>query len=119
MHDAPPAAHAASIGEASLTIAVRPGVTRATVVAAGELDLETAGEFRQEVDALRNGGFDDIAVDLAGVTFLDSTGLRILLGFARTAGLGFRLTRVSAAVQRLFELTATQDAFACDDGLAA
>lgn len=111
MLDTPPAEHAASPGESSFTIAVRPDNSRATVVPCGDLDLVTAGELRREIDSLRDAGFDDIALDLAGVTFLDSTGLQTLLAYSRTTELRFRLARLSAPVLRLFELTATKDAF--------
>jgi anti-anti-sigma factor len=55
-------------------------------------------------------------VDLAGVTFLDARGLRVLISAhragARSGGPGLRLVRPSRATRRLFELTRT-------DGLLA
>lgn len=108
------AGHAAPAGESGLTIAVRPDNGRVAVMLSGDLDLGTADELRQEIDSLREAGFDDIALDLAGVRFLDSTGLQTLLSYTRTARDGelrFGLTRPSAPVQRLFELTATRHVF--------
>lgn len=114
MLDARAAALDASTGEASFTIAVRPNRPRVTVAPCGELDMATVDELSREIDSRREMGFSDIVVDLAGVTFLDSTGLRVLLSYERAAREGdlrFRLTKGPAAVQRLFELTATQEVF--------
>ena len=118
MLDSPPAPPAAPTVQSRFTIAVRPDIARVSVALTGELDLESAGQLRQEIDSLRDAGFDDIAVDLAGVTFLDSTGLQTLLFYAHRARadeLRFRLTATSASVKRLFELTATHDALEFGD----
>jgi stage II sporulation protein AA (anti-sigma F factor antagonist) len=49
---------------------------------AGELDLHTASGFRHEVDKLfaRRRGLENLVISLAGVTFIDSSGLGALLG---------------------------------------
>jgi anti-anti-sigma factor len=52
-----------------------------------------------------------VALDLGDVTFMDSSGLHVLLATTRRAslvGADLRLVRVSARVRRLLELTGTE-----------
>jgi len=122
MLNAPTAAPDAARAAASFTLAVHLNRSRVTVAPCGELDLATVDELSREVDSLREVGFSDIVVDLAGVTFLDSTGLRVLLSYERAArggDLRFRLTEGPAVVQRLLALTGTQEVFEFLDRSAA
>ena len=78
----------------------------------GELDLEHAYTFDEElkrVEALRP---PCICLDLRELTFLDSCGLSRLVAAwrrARKAGHRLVLVRGSAAVQRLFALAAVDE----------
>jgi anti-anti-sigma factor len=72
----------------------------------GELDIATAPEL---VDLLARLRHHDHAVtlDLAEVTFMDSTGLTTVMEAhmqARENGWSFSVRRPSAAVRRVFEL---------------
>ncbi len=74
------------------------------IVAEGELDLVGAPRLLQ---ALPDTGTSRIVLDLEGVQFMDSSGLRSLLQARQTcldAGRGFALTRPSGAVRRVLEL---------------
>jgi anti-sigma B factor antagonist len=76
------------------------------VAVAGEVDLTNASDLESVVfeHATRTG----VVLDLADVTFLDSSGLRILIrlrGRIHTGGRRFRLGRVSAAVSRLLDVS--------------
>ena len=87
----------------------RPGVI--TVVVSGELDIATAPRLAAEVDAAVRPG-TSIVVDLADVTFMDSSGLRaILAGHAAARAHGVRYGVISSgqAVQRVFDLTRMAD----------
>jgi len=79
------------------------------VRARGELDLDTSREFRLRVDAdLDRFGSRDLVLDLAGVTFLDSSGLGAILGrYKKVAENGGRLALAGFAphVGRLLELS--------------
>ena len=48
----------------------------------GELDIETVDRFESSVDELSGRG-DPVVLDLAGLTFLDSTGVRSLVALGR------------------------------------
>ena len=55
----------------------------ATVVVAGELDLATIPRLRAELESSELAAVDAVVVDLSGVTFMDSSGLALLLDFER------------------------------------
>ena len=60
---------------------------RAIVTVGGEVDLETASQLGDHaLDALRDVS-PHLVLDLAGVTFMDSTGLKVLLSIQRRTDL--------------------------------
>ena len=77
-----------------------------TVIAlAGELDYGTVAQVQQRLAELRDAGAP-VVLDLDGLTFMDSTGIRLVLTAcedAREAGWSFRVTRGSQRVQRVLE----------------
>jgi anti-sigma B factor antagonist len=56
----------------------RQGATH-TVALEGEFDLTAEREFDAELRRVEEGDAERIVVDLRGVTFMDSTGFRVLL----------------------------------------
>lgn len=75
----------------------------------GELDMHVADEFRNTVDgALDNNGLKNILINLKGVTFIDSSGLGVILGrYKRISLLGGKLcaAHIQPQVARIFELS--------------
>jgi anti-sigma B factor antagonist len=72
----------------------------------GELDIATAPELVRLLNRLRAHGHA-VTVDLAEVTFMDSTGLTTLMDAhlqAERNGWTFAVQRPSAAVRRVFAL---------------
>jgi anti-anti-sigma factor len=72
----------------------------------GELDIATAPELVDLLARLRHHGHA-VVLDLAEVTFMDSTGLTMLMDAytqAERNGWSFRVQRPSAAVRRVFDL---------------
>ena len=72
----------------------------------GELDIATAPELVEILARLRHHQHP-VVVDLAEVTFMDSTGLTTLMDAhlaAQRNGWTFVVRRPSAAVRRVFEL---------------
>ena len=89
-------------------IDVEPERDSVRVAPVGELDLATVDKLRAEVERLRESGFERMVLDLRGVRFLDSTGLRLVLELdaaARDSGTELLLIRGTAVVQRIFEVT--------------
>lgn len=86
---------------------VRVGTVH-TICLCGELDLATADRVSAELEAIEATDARQIIVDLSGLTFIDSSGLHLLVkADARSRADSDRLTllRASAGVQRVFELT--------------
>jgi anti-anti-sigma factor len=80
----------------------------------GELDLASTPILERELTAVESAGAKRLLIDLAGVGFMDSTGLQALLRArerATEAGIELALRRGPHQVQRVFELTKTIDAF--------
>ena len=74
------------------------------LVLEGEIDSYTAPELAERLEADRSLE----VVDLAAVTFIDSSGLRVLVQAHQAraeAGSTLRLRSPSAAVQRLLEIS--------------
>jgi len=81
---------------------------RVTIHLAGEVDLAAAPRVEAAIAEALAGDTADIIIDLDGVTFLDSTGLRVLVAAqANCAGEGRSLTLVnpSVSVSRILEIT--------------
>jgi anti-sigma B factor antagonist len=68
-----------------LTVAREEGATRLTL--RGELDLGTAAQLEAALAEANS----DVLLDLRGLTFMDSTGVRVLLEAAETGGPGLRI----------------------------
>src|SRR3954452_21210207 len=81
-----------------------------TVVVVGEIDLATSTGLNRELDAVidRVPPPAVLRIDLAGVGFMDTTGVAILLkarGRALEAGCRFSVISTSHALGRLFEIS--------------
>src|SRR4051794_6730922 len=99
--------------EMPLEFAVRAGrIGSAYVVApVGELDLETVDEL-SEMLAARPDGCHRLVLDLSGLTFFDTSGMRLVvetLHDARRTGITLALVRGPEDVQRLFALAGMDD----------
>lgn len=83
--------------------------TTARVRMTGELDIGTAEEAEGQIrEAEQDGSATTVVLDLGGLTFMDSTGLRLLVAAdarAREAGRRLAIVRGPDAVQRVIELT--------------
>lgn len=81
---------------------------------AGELDAATANDLESALAEAAATG-DLIEVDLGGVTFIDSSGLRALLvsqQSAADAGGALVIGAMTPAVDRLLDLTGLRETFA-------
>ena len=74
----------------------------------GELDLHSSPPLRAELLRLSEGASPQIVVDLAGVSFIDSTGIGVLVGGlkkARERGGKLVFCSPQPRVKRVFEIT--------------
>ena len=84
---------------------------------AGEIDLAVTDDFVAVADACLAQA-SGIELDLGDVTFIDSSGLGVLVRVRKEAdqqSKSFNLARVSPAVQRLLEVTGLDHVFQMDD----
>lgn len=81
------------------------------MTATGELDAASAVVLAQRLEAAHEAG-KPISLDLGGVTFIDSSGLRVVaseLSRAESTGLAFSVRSASDPVRRIFEVTGFAD----------
>lgn len=98
--------------ERLLAVETRPDGRRTVVAVSGEIDLATVDRVeRATAEALAST--EDVALDLRAVTFIDSTGLRLLLELDDLALAGGRALTLlpGATVTRLLELTGLERRF--------
>jgi anti-sigma B factor antagonist len=85
------------------------------VALAGELDMAAAFGLESELERLiESPGIDDVVLDLAEVSFVDSAGLGALLSIREQAtrvGTDLRIDRMSEPVRRILDATATRSVF--------
>lgn len=78
------------------------------VVLTGELDISSAAKVEEELSRLEVDRPDLILLDLRGLEFMDSSGLRTIVSAdsrAREEGRRLAIVRGPAAVQRIFDVT--------------
>jgi anti-sigma B factor antagonist len=81
---------------------------RAIVHVGGEVDVATCPQLRDLLNEVVDQGVYHLVVDLEKVSFLDSSGIGVLVGVYRRIrehGGSLRLTGPSVAVRRVLELT--------------
>ena len=91
----------------SISTVVEHGIL--IIRADGELDLASADELRRKADeALETGWVRHILLNLRGVTFIDSSGLGVILGrYKRVTAAGGRMAaaHLQPSVERVFEIS--------------
>jgi len=80
-----------------------------TVVSlSGDLDLSTAKRAEQAIEDAEKASPPLLVIDLRGLSFMDSTGLRVVVSADKRAARGNRrlvIVQGPAAVRRVFEIT--------------
>ena len=77
----------------------------------GEIDAATVGRLEACLDAVVRGGARTVTIGLAGVTFMDSSGINAILELRRRLGPGGRvhLRNCSASIRRVCDITGVTD----------
>jgi len=94
--------------EHPLTVDVRGGDGEVVLVLSGELDPHTAPTLRQAVDGAVVDGTRTLVFDLGGLSFVDSSGLRVIIAAHREMaerGGRFILRSPSATTRRILDIT--------------
>ncbi|SEG99748.1 anti-anti-sigma factor [Nonomuraea solani] len=90
----------------NLTSRHLPGMTLITVT--GQVDASTSGTLEAYLDQVRRTLHDHLVVDVSRLSFLDSSGLAVLLAaatLARAHGAGLHLAGPQPRVARILEIT--------------
>jgi anti-anti-sigma factor len=85
-------------------VEVRPDRRRVVVVPHGEVDIATVDQLAEEIDELVGRGFDTVVVDLRATSFLDSSGLHLLLRQSARTDAGVTVIDGAPAVRRVIDL---------------
>jgi anti-sigma B factor antagonist len=88
---------------------------RTVVRVAGEVDVYTAPQLREHLDHQIESGKHELVVDLSGVSFMDSTGLGVLVGRLKQVRLNdgsMRLVCPHDRVLKVFVITGLDKVFA-------
>lgn len=97
-----------------LDITTSQSGARTVVHVAGEIDVYTVPALRERLDAEIERGHHELVVDLGGVTFMDSTGLGVLVGrlkVIRGVGGSMRLVSANDRVLKVFAITGLDKVF--------
>ncbi|MFF3659156.1 STAS domain-containing protein [Streptomyces olivochromogenes] len=91
---------------------------RSTVIAVrGEVDLDNAGELDEALAAAGRGCPGAVVLDLAAVTFLDSTTINVVLRAHGLLGPRLRLAALSPFVERVLGITGVSDVLSVFPGV--
>lgn len=96
------------------SIDVRPDRDRVVLEPIGEVDLHTAGEVRDRIKQLLEDGWQHVVLDLRQVTFMDSTGVHLLLDCQRRLAEphhSFAIVDGTPVVKQLLDLTGLSERF--------
>ena len=107
-------------GSPAFACTVERDGTRATVAASGEIDLASSPELRRELQALLDDGVRRMVVDLGAVTFIDSSGLGVLVGALKRInedrdGGSLEIRGLNGPVRKVFEITGLHETFVVRD----
>lgn len=96
----------------------RLGADLAVITVAGEVDIYTAPRLKECLLGLLDEGVGRVAIDLSGVSFIDSTALGVLIGGVRRvndSGGSMALVVTGRSVRRVLSITGLDRVFAIYD----
>lgn len=92
-----------------LTIRIAGDPPEPTLALSGELDMANAATFSAELERLETEGTGTITIDMAGLEFIDSTGIAVLVAAHRRLNGGSERLHLipsrASAVRRVMEVT--------------
>jgi anti-anti-sigma factor len=94
---------AAEVGGATWAVGERPNGR--IVAVAGEFDLAAEQPWLNDMNRLFGEAESPVGIDLSGVSFMDSSGVRALIVLRKRYGDRFVVEAVSDPVQQLLEMT--------------
>lgn len=95
-----------------------PDTQAQQIVLSGEIDLFAAPDFKSRLYEAVGEGNADIILDCAGLSYIDSTGLGILLGALKRVRQNNRqvyVRNLKDSIRKLFRITGLDRAFNLED----
>jgi anti-sigma B factor antagonist len=92
----------------------------AVLTVVGEVDFDTAGSLADGVSTAIGEGPENLVLDLGGVTFFDSSGVKVLVSTLKRTeqtGRSLSLVAVPHVVMRVLTVTALDTAFTIHDSV--
>jgi len=92
------------------------------LVVSGRMDAENAPQFEQQCRASIAEGLTSLVVDLGGLTYVSSMGLRSFISIGKALhdkGGALRLCRLTGLVKQVFEITGLLGSFAVYESVEA
>ncbi|GAA3597841.1 STAS domain-containing protein [Nonomuraea rosea] len=102
-----------------LKLCCRPMSVGVLIAVTGELDATNTGQFESYLDSARLPG-EPVLLDLGGLTFMDSSGLHVLLRLNAAAGEeggAVHLAAIRDVPARMLEITGVWDALNIHPGV--
>ena len=95
----------------SFSVEERPSRERVVIAVRGEIDMVTAPNVSEMIAGAVANGWDDVVVDLRGVSFMDSSGVHLLETLREMRSTGVRCSMIDGAppVSRVLEITGLSD----------
>jgi anti-sigma B factor antagonist len=93
-------------GQFNVSVETNPGSY--TVALRGELDIATADQLTAALDGVAPAPGERLVIDLTAISFMDSTGLRVLIaanGAATEGGYELFIVTGDSPAKRVLELT--------------
>ncbi len=100
--------------ELATLMGLQTGPQRQVLLVEGDVDVSTAPKLQADLQAALQGPADEVLVDLRAVTFIDSTGLGVLVNArqrARNAGARLSLLLPEGHARFPFEVTGLASLF--------
>jgi anti-sigma B factor antagonist len=100
----------------------REGEGAAVLTLAGEVDVSNVAEVREAALKLLEDGIKRLVFDLSGVTYMDSSGLGMLVGLlkrVRESKGEVAIAGATARVSRLFDITGLKQIFSLYEDASA
>lgn len=108
--------------DSGFDVATNPSEDGVTVKVAGEIDVATSPALRQELHSALDAGAPRVVIDLSETTFIDSSGLGVLVGALKRRreadGDGDQplvLRGLQDPVRKVFEITGLSTLFTIED----
>jgi anti-sigma B factor antagonist len=108
--------------DSGFDVATNPSEDGITITVAGEIDVATSPTLRQELHTALDAGAPRVVIDLSKTTFIDSSGLGVLVGALKrrreadaSADQPLILIGLQDPVRKVFEITGLSTLFTIED----